>query len=55
MGKCELGECPVSKTKKDICCLDCESIESCLEKNYTCVQVLHIRAKIAIDCENYLE
>ena len=55
MGKCELGECPVSKTLTYICCLDCELLKLCLEKKYTCIQVLRIRAKVAVDCEEYIE
>jgi hypothetical protein len=55
MGKCELGECPQSKIELQICCLDCKTLETCLEKNYTCLQVLRIRAKIATGCENYLK
>jgi len=54
MGKCELGECPVSKTEKDICCLDCNELELCLEKNYTCLHVLRISAGIIKECENYI-
>ena len=54
MGKCELGECPQSKTLKDICCLDCDELELCLEKNYVCFHVLRIRAKIITDCDEYV-
>ena len=54
MGKCFLGECPQSKTLKDICCLNCEELELCLEKNYTCLHTLRIRAKIITDCDEYV-
>ena len=53
MGKCELGECPQSKTLKDTCCLDCEELELCLEKNYTCKQVLISKTKN--DCGYYID
>jgi len=55
MGKCGLGECLVSKNELHICCLDCESLESCLEKSYTCIQVLRIRTKVAVDCDEYIK
>lgn len=53
MGKCYLGECPVSQTEKDICCLDCDEFEMCLEKKYTCLQVLRSRNKE--DCGEYYD
>jgi hypothetical protein len=52
MGKCELGECPQSKTLKDICCLDCNELEMCLEKGYTCLQSL--RSKDVRCCDEYI-
>jgi hypothetical protein len=53
MGKCELGLCPVSKTLKDICCLDCESLKLCLEKKYTCIQATtYCDSKY---CDKYIE
>ena len=52
MGKCELGECPQSKTLKDICCLDCKELELCLEKNYTCLHTL--KSKMVEDCDEYV-
>jgi hypothetical protein len=53
MGNCELGECPQSKTLKDICCLDCDEIELCLEKGYTCLQSL--KSRISEDCDDYID
>jgi hypothetical protein len=53
MGKCELGECPQSKTLKDVCCLDCNELKLCLEKGYTCLHTL--KSKITEDCDEYIK
>ena len=52
LGKCNLGECPQSKTLKDICCLDCDELELCIEKNYTCLHTLI--SKMVEDCDEYV-
>jgi hypothetical protein len=52
MGRCELGECPHSKTLKNVCCLDCNELKLCLEKNYTCLYTL--RSKISENCDYYI-